>query len=336
MCFSVPLCAAEPVIEPSMVIIKAGQFMMGSRTPTPAQRGAPSDGPMHQVDIKAFELSKYELTVKQFRQFVEATGYVPVGLGETKDGCWKYVKPVDGGAPIAVRPGRWNTPEHAPSDYHPVMCVSWDDAQAYVRWLSGITGTPYRLPSEAEWEYAARAGSAAASPAVDDGGMCRYANIFDQSGQAAFARDLGWDREATQCDDMAETTSVVGMYEANAFGLHDMLGNVAEYVEDCEHSDYVGAPADGSPWTRDCDTRMGDGRIRRGEAYGGRAELQTFSRRGHAGRTNHSSLGEGIRIARDITGNAEGAARPSPFELELAKAQAIERERRADTPAKGG
>ncbi len=330
---SVAPVQAATLIEPVMVTIKGGEFTMGNPTPAPFQRGAPSDGPAHAVRLNTFKLSKFELTVKEFRQFVEAANYQPVGIGERKDSCWKWVKPGDGGwagVPMAVAPGRWNTPAYAPSDYHPAMCVSWQDAQAYVQWLSNSTGKQYRLPSESEWEYAARAGGSSKFASGDTAAtLCRYANAWDVSGKAAFLRDLGWDRPDGDCDDGAAYTSVVGMYEANAFGLHDMIGNVSEYVQDCQHKDYVGAPADGSAWTGACDVSDGDDMImRRGGSYGTRGEGLRFTYRGHSGRDNHSAMGEGIRIAQSVANDVD-APSPNPFEAELAKAQAAERARRA-------
>ena len=328
---------AAKVIEPVMVAIPAGQFMMGSAAATPAQRGAPSEGPLHQVAIKAFKMSKYELTVGEFRQFVDATSYSPVGVGEARDGCWKWVNPGAGGAPAAVGPGRWNTPAYAPGEHHPVMCVSWDDAQAYAKWLSKSTGKKYRLPSEAEWEYAARAGGDATFASGNDlNGICRVANIMDKSGKAAFLRDLGWNRKDAECDDQAEYTTVVGMYEPNAFGLHDMTGNVGEYVQDCEHPDYVGAPKDGSAWTANCVGGPGEETvIQRGGGYGSRDDNLRLTMRAHAGQSNVSSMGEGFRLVQQIDSAADLRTAPNPFEAKLAKAQQAERARRAAVPAAG-
>lgn len=327
-----PGAFAASVIEPVMAIIPAGQFMMGNPTPSPAVMGSPSDGPAHKVSIKTFKLSKYELTVKEFRQFVESSKYVPVGMGDNKDGCWKWVKQGEGPAPdmrIAPGPGRWNTPAYAPSDYHPVMCVSVEDGKAYAKWLSKKTGKKYRLPSEAEWEYAARSGGAGSFPAsASPADICRFGNVFDKSGKVAFQRDLGWERKDGDCDDLAEYTTVVGMYEPNALGLHDMTGNVAEYVEDCQHADYAGAPTDGTAWVTHCDPKAQDMVIRRGGGYGDRGNALHFTSRAHAGRTNHSSIGDGLRLVQQIDSAADLRAAHNPFQAELAKAQQAERVRR--------
>jgi formylglycine-generating enzyme required for sulfatase activity len=332
MALMLPFAAhAATVIEPVMVVIPAGQFVMGNAKADPAQPGAPSDGPAHTVTIKAFKMSKYELTVGEFRQFVAATSYAPAGMGASGDGCWKWVNPGAGGMAIAVAPGRWDSPAYAPSEHHPVMCVSWDDAQAYAKWLSRSTGRTYRLASEAEWEYAARAGGNAVYPSGNEpSGMCRVANIMDKSGKAAFLRDLGWNRKDAECDDGADYTTVVGMYVPNAFGLHDMAGNVGEYVQDCQHANYDGAPADGSAWTTACQSHGDSSMVmRRGGSYGTRDRDLRWTMREHAGQANLSSLGEGIRLVQQVDSAADLRMVPTTLAGTLAKAQLAERARRA-------
>ena len=128
------------------------------------------------------------------------------------------------------------------------LCVSWNDAKAYARWLSQETGKRYRLSSEAEWEYVARAGSRAARYWKEDSDQCRNANGADAS------TDF---RGRAACSDGYSETSPVGSYLANAFGLHDVLGNVWEWVEDCWNHTYSGAPSTGRAWRRgDCDLRI--------------------------------------------------------------------------------
>lgn len=329
-----PLAAANDApIAPPMVTVKGGNFLMGSSA-NPKDRDYPISEPVHVVGIKTFRLSKYETTVGQFRQFVEATGYQASG------DCWKLAANEWG---MDVGPVAWDSPANAPTEYHPVMCVSWNDAQAYLAWLSQTTGKHYRLPSEAEWEYAARAGSKARYPFGDDpAAICKYGNVFDRSGKAAIERLTGKAGEEINCDDHAELTTVVGMYAANAFGLYDMLGNVREFVEDCQHVDYEGAPSDGTAWTADCQRLHGSTMvIHRGGSYNSGPIGASPTYRGHAGRDNRSSTGEGFRIAETITDDAgQGAGQKktaglNPFETGLAAAQKAERARRAQaTPAK--
>ena len=193
---------------PEMIVIPAGEFTMGS--PTTEQGRNDDEGPQHKVTIaKPFAVSKFDVT------FADWDACVSVG------GC---PKATDSGF------GR---------DTKPVINVSWDDAQIYVAWLSKMTGQPYRLLTEAEWEYAARAGTTTAYYWGDDIGKGN-ANCKGCGSQ--------WD---------AKQTSPVGSFAANQFGLYDMAGNVYQWVQDCYHDNYDGAPTDGSAWTSgDCSNRV--------------------------------------------------------------------------------
>lgn len=321
------------MIEPPTVTIPSGKFLMGGDQ-KPYSAIAPGEQPIHEVSINAFKLSKHEITVKQFRQFVEATGH------KTSTNCWKLSSNEQG---IEMAPGTWNSPAYAPSEFHPVMCVTHEDAKAYALWLSKQTGKNYRLPSEAEWEYAVRAGSTTNFHWSEDPAQaCRYGNIYDKTGGPVLARISGKKAKETLCEDFAEFTTVVGMYEPNAFGLYDMIGNVSEFVEDCEHRSYDGAPNNGAAWVDNCAT-LGGGRmvIRRGGSYSTRPDSPTSAlrsaMRAHAGEKNPSSLGEGFRLAQDIEQGAGASSGVNPFEAELAKAQQAERQRRAQlTAGKGG
>src|SRR5262249_44266951 len=137
-------------------------------------------------------------------------------------------------------------------DYHPVTCVSWQDAKAYVGWLSTQTGRDYRMLSEAEWEYAARARTAPGSyPRFyfgdDEAGRCSYGNGGGPSMPGLPILPVL--RNKACSDGVSVGTAPVGQYKPNAFGLYDMLGNVSEWVEDCFHDSYIGAPTDGAAWT---------------------------------------------------------------------------------------
>jgi sulfatase modifying factor 1 len=136
-----------------------------------------------------------------------------------------------------------------------VVCVSWEDASAYVRWLSQKTGKRYRLLTEAEWEYAARADTTTTRFWGDDAHRsCDYANGADVAAAARLS-DVSIGAHAL-CDDRYAYTAPVGSYRANAFGLHDMLGNVWEWTQDCWNTTYSGAPTDGTAWDAgDCSMR---------------------------------------------------------------------------------
>ncbi|PLY39366.1 sulfatase, partial [Janthinobacterium sp. ROICE36] len=314
--------AATPILPP-MVSIPAGVFTMGSTEPRIGDGSHnPAEGPPHEVRMAAFRLAKYETMVAQFRQFVAATGYRAAGE------CWEF----DRNDGIALRESGWDAPAHAPTDYHPVMCVSWNDATAYVQWLSQQTGRAFRLPSEAEWEYAARAGTATAYSSGDaPEQLCSYANMKDRRFKIAARRDFGLDMLVTDCDDGAEYTAVVGMYAPNGYGLHDIMGNVAEWVADCQHPDYRGAPADGSAWRSGCEEE-GDYFITRGGSYSASRQVLRSAARGHGGRGNASSLGEGFRIAEDLGSFTAGSC----AEGDAAFVAALAAARQAQRDAGGG
>lgn len=295
--YALNVTAEESYILPSMATIPGGKFTMGNDSGQPTKV---PHFPEREVLINAFQLSKFEVTVKEFRKFVEATNH------QAKSECWARQS---GTGDLEMRPGSWNSPEYAPSDFHPVMCVSPNDAKAYIVWLNQHSGKKYRLPSEAEWEYAARAGSKDDYFfGQDEKELCEYANVFDRSGSIAFKRDLGVDWKGVDCDDSAEYTSIVGSYKPNAFGLFDVIGNVGEYVEDCQHPNYEDAPSDGSAWIKDClrqeflfgFIKFDQYIIHRGGNYGSNGAWSRIFIRGHAGESNQSSLGEGFRLASDV------------------------------------
>ena len=156
--------------------------------------------------------------------------------------------------------------------------VSWNDAKEYVRWLAHRTGKPYRLLTEAEWEYAARAGSRAKYTWGDEAGKNR-----------ANCRGCG-----SQWDD--KHTAPFGVFQANAFGLHDMHGNVWEWVEDCWHVDYTGAPKDGTAWLAACTDNL---RVLRGGSWADGAHSARSSNRGRNS-AERRSVPTGFRVARTL------------------------------------
>lgn len=268
---------------PEMVVVPAGSFAMGS--PKNEKARDDNEGPQHRVTIgKAFAVGKFELTVDQFAAFVKETGY---DTGSTcdvwQDGTW------------AERPGRsWREPGFVQSGSHPAACLSWDDAKAYLAWLSGKTGKTYRLPTEAEWEYAARAGTTTRFHfGNDDKDYCRYGNGADRTARNDVPGAQKW--TVLACSDSHAYTAPVGSFTANGFGLHDTLGNVFEWVEDCWHDNYEGAPADGSAWTTgDCAIR-----VQRGGAWGYPPDYLRTAVRGRQAQ-GYRYVNAGIRVARTI------------------------------------
>ena len=206
---------------PDLVLIPTGRFQMGSHEHEQAlaiKAGAQKNWlerelPQHWVGIEhSFALGRYPVTVAQWRSFVKDTG-------------WESQSDVD-----------WRAPGFKQADDHPVVGVSWMDAQLYLRWLSDKTGQLYRLPTEAEWEYACRAGT-------------RTAFSF---GDTISTEQANYDGHYTynggQRGAYVQGTSKVGAYQPNPWGLFDMHGNVWEWTQDVVHDNYVGAPVDGSAW----------------------------------------------------------------------------------------
>jgi formylglycine-generating enzyme required for sulfatase activity len=236
---------------PEMVVIPAGSFLMGS--PQDQTGWSEDELPRHEVTIaRPFGLSRNEVTFAEYDAFSKAAGReLPADQG------W----------------GRGN---------RPVINVSWQDAQTYAKWLSEQTGKHYRLPTEAEWEYAARAGTTTSRYWGDTASdACRFANMDDA---------------AHGCKDGQRRTGPVGSYEANAFGVYDILGNVWEWTEDCRHENYDGAPEDGSAWTQGGDCNL---RVMRGGSWDDGPDVvrSAYRARGSpGGRFN----GLGFRLARTL------------------------------------
>ena len=236
---------------PEMVVLPAGSYRMGS--PSHEQGRDEDEGPVHEVAIAApFAIGRHEVTVAEFGRFVDETGY------SAGSSCRTY----DDGEYDAGR--SWRNPGFGQSGRHPVACVNWNDAQAYVAWLSRQTGKKYRLPSESEWEYAARAGTATARYwGEGESGQCRHANGADASMKMKERYSDWGGRRLASCRDGHAHTAPVGSFAANGWGLHDMLGNVWEWTEDCWNGNYAGGPSDGSAW------EYGDcaGRVLRGGSW---------------------------------------------------------------------
>ena len=218
---------------PEMVVVPPGTFQMG------ASRGEAGSGenerPRHVVKIaRKIAVGRFEVTRAQFAAFVKDTGF------KADNRCYVWLH----SSTWENKPDRnWQDPGFEQADDHPVVCVGWQDAQAYLAWLGRRTGKAYRLPTESEWEYFARAGTRTSRYWGDDLGLaCEYANVHDKSAQAAHKFD--W--EPHDCDDGFAETSPVGRFKPNPFGIYDVLGNAWEWTEDCLSTNYINAPADGS------------------------------------------------------------------------------------------
>jgi formylglycine-generating enzyme required for sulfatase activity len=231
---------------PEMIVIPAGEFMMGS--PATEQGRFDDEGPQHKVAIaKPFAASKFDVTFADWD--------ICVSVGECP-------KANDSGMGRGTKP---------------VINISWDDAQTYVAWLSKMTGQPYRLLSEAEWEYAARAGSTTAY---------YWGSEIGKGNANCNGCGSRWDNRQT---------SPVGSFKPNAFDLFDMEGNVFPWVLDCYHENYAGAPTDGSAWSDgDCSRRV----VRGGNWYGNPQSIRAAVRTWVA--AAYRSSGGGLRVGRTL------------------------------------
>ena len=236
---------------PELVVVPAGSFLMGS--PESESGRIDNEGPVHQVSIaRPFAVGVYEVTFGEWDVCVADGG---CGVHRPDDQGW----------------GRGR---------RPVINVSWEDAQMYVVWLSRKTGERYRLLSESEWEYVARAGT-----------RTRYWWGDDVGRGWANCKDCGSHRGNWR-------TMEVGSFSPNDFGLHDVLGNVGEWVDDCYSDSYVGAPTDGSPWkSGNCSLRV----VRNGGEYGSRYIRSARRAEPHSFVMTSGLHSIGFRVARTFT-----------------------------------
>jgi formylglycine-generating enzyme required for sulfatase activity len=234
---------------PEMIVVPAGTFTIGSPPDEPGRREV--EGPQKEIRIgRPFAIGRYEVTRRQYEAFLHATQH-PVGGNCVTD---------------RRHPGTW-APDPATNFYdpgfpqtgdHPAACVSWNDAKAYIAWLNARTGGGYRLLTEAEWQYAARAGSTTAypwGPSIHDG--CTHINGYDLTILAK--KGNLYKGEAVpyaNCSDSYVNTSPVGSYAPNAFGIYDMIGNVADWTDDCRTLTFDQMRGDGTEAAGDCRRRM--------------------------------------------------------------------------------
>ena len=260
-------CAQAPKIPTdslgiSFVRVPAGEFLMGSDESPEALaqafpelerfrfEGLADEAPVHHVRItRPFEMSRHEITVGQFRAFLLRSGHVPESVGDGT-GAYGYNSAYDpdtssrGDAFEGRLPKySWENPGFAQSDDHPVVNVTWNDAVAMARWLSTQEGRQYRLPTEAEWEHACRAGrNDRYQHGNDPAGLIGVGNTFDADSAVNWPR---WQDRALPGRDGHAFTAPVGSFAPNAFGLHDMHGNVWEWVSDWYGEDtYAKSPTD--------------------------------------------------------------------------------------------
>jgi formylglycine-generating enzyme required for sulfatase activity len=211
---------------PEMVVVPAGTFLRGSPDSEPGRYEG--EGPQRPVTIRQFAAGKFDVTRGQWAAFVSATKR-PISKGCAWTGGSSDGKPDTNAS--------WNSLNFSQDDSHPVVCVTWRDAQDYASWLSERTGHKYRLLSESEWEYAARAGTTTPYPW---GSSASHENANYGADVCCSGLAFGRDRWTY--------TSPVGSFPPNAFGLHDMHGNVLQWVQDCFAGSYSKTAADGTAY----------------------------------------------------------------------------------------
>ena len=289
-----PVIASQIGIE--MVDVPAGNFLMGSvfceKTNAHCDRLKTVDDadhfelPQHLVNIKAFQMAKTPVTLRQFDKFIKSAG---------RDDLLSidFMK------------------HNIHGDDAPVVYVSWDDAQAFIDWLNKTAGGGWRLPSEAEWEYACRAGQDYIFCGSDD------------------ADEVAWLGPSGLYDTVSDLRlHPVAQKKANAFGLHDMSGNVSEWIQDCWHKSYSGAPSDGSAWTTGCAADAG--RVVRGGSWSSIKWAGEASDRVWAMPSTRGE-GYGFRLARTYTNQPKSTPLAKPLQ---ATNPAVSPTKAAQTPSK--
>ena len=264
----------------TFVKLPAGEFSMGSdEAPEALARAYPhlqaerftqlgDEQPVHRVHIThAFWMGQYEVTVGQFKKFIEASGYVPESMADGTGGYgWRAdydPATTKRGDAFEGRDPRysWRDPGFVQADDHPVVNATWNDAQALAAWLSKTEARHYRLPTEAEWEYACRAGTRTRYSSGDDpASLLRVANVFDASSAKRWPQ---WQPMALQSDDGYPFTAPVGSFAPNEWGLYDMHGNAWEWVADWYGDDYYAH----SPTDDPQGPATGNVRVRRGGSW---------------------------------------------------------------------
>lgn len=277
---------------PELKVIPAGSFTMGAPADqvntlpwTRQISGARIlwESPQKTITIaKPFALGVFEVTQDQFSEFVSATGHQPLPHCVVWAGDWDTS---DNGK-------SWADPGIPQTADHPVVCVSKNDALAYVAWLTEITGRRYALPTEAQWEYASRAGSTTPYPWGEHGtDACMHGNVADATLGASHPA-----RAHQSCDDSYLYTAPAGMHLPNGFGLYDMIGNAWEWVADCWTPNHDALPSDGSAVS----TGFCDESPLRGGAYGTGPLFTRSSTRGGPDKHDVRQSWIGFRVAAEV------------------------------------
>lgn len=270
---------AELTKFPNMLLIPGGRIKMGCTKGWDDVVGGcrSNEFPAHYISVKPFEIAQHEVTVKQFTHFVDATNYVTNAERESR-GC-VYQDMSKPGHPFLMNPEyTWRNPGFEQDESHPVTCISWADTQAYLKWLNDETGGEYRLPTESEWEFAARGGKSTVYFWGTDAAVHLWANHNNDNDKWPY-------------------TATVGSFPANDYSIQDTAGNVWEWVQDCWHKTYDGAPTDGSAWESNC-SKGKDTKTRRGGGWDAGVPGIRSAIRSSGAKNDRSNL-YGFRVAHD-------------------------------------
>ena len=270
---------------PQMVVIPPGSFTQGYDGGLDQRY----EGPRRDVTIaRSFAIGRFEVTQAQYRAFIEKSGYEP------SVGCYMW----NGMSADFIDAHGWEDPDYGrpPADDEPVACLNWTHANAYVSWLAEHTGQPYRLISESEWEYVARAGRSSdyTYPWGEDGSeACVHGNVLDES---TIRDQPELPMPAAPCDDGFPGIAPVGQFKPNAFGVYDITGNVWEWLQDCYVMPYAeDVPSDGSAYINEACER----RAVRGGSWISTLFWQRPTFRGRDPEDLTSRI-FGVRVARDL------------------------------------
>ena len=276
---------------PLMIAIPPGSYVKGSPPGEALGEGTPerdtrNETPQEPVDVAGFAISQFEITRAQFGAFVAERGYAPQWACKT----WDFDAAAWGTTDTRYT---WEDPGFTQQPDHPVLCVSFTDAESYVDWLREKTGEPYRLLTDEEWEYVARAGTQTARPWPGErDAACEYANVTDLDTAARLEIDPDMaDNHVFPCRDGHALTAPVGSFPANVFGVHDILGNAWEWVQGCM---YVRGAA-GEAGEENCNERL-----IRGGAWQAKAWYVRPAKRDWAPFFLRSAR-VGLRVARDLS-----------------------------------
>ena len=277
--YSVLAQKEPPGLLPNMLLVPAGVTNIGCATGWDDVAGGcrSNEFPSYAVTIRPFEISQHEITYAQFNKFVDETGYVTEAEKGNR-GC-VHKDTSAAGQPFVMNPElSWRSPGYEQDERYPVTCISWSDTQQYIAWLNQATGEIYRLPTEAEWEHAARGGKATAyfwGSSVSGDNQANYDSVVNQ--------------------DPWVYAAPVGSFPANNYSVHDTSGNLWEWVQDCWHETHHGAPQDGSA-REECDDA--NFKVRRGGSWDMNAAGIRSAIRSKGAIDDRSNL-YGFRVAKD-------------------------------------